>query len=589
VSLEFVVSDCGEAPQVADTPIPISASFGDGTQAYNYLTFELLSGRVGEAYSQSVAAQISGGVPPFRYLLLRRDGLLGVNLSTNGVLSGTPTPASAGDHRLRIQITDSCTTPRKFLIEPTINIVANPGFCTELALPSVVKTDGTVGVSFTQTIVVSGGKTPIDLNLSSGSLPPGLSLAGFTISGTPTAGGSFTFRLTAQDACDIRQSAFQDYRIDITDPDPCPDMNEANGFLPDGFVGTAYSQQLQVTGGVPPLTFALNTGSTLPDGLFIDANGLISGTPTIVTTGQAFSVNVTDSCVPPQVFLGTWSMEIQDGTSCPALSLSGTLPDATAGVDYDVQLNANGRPALTYTKVSGDLPFGLGLSSSGRIQGLTFDTGIYNFDVRVVDSCPAGAQELTRSMSLRVTGPSCANLAIVTFDLVQGFEGTAYSDFINILGGEGTLNFQVISGTLPAGLTLNQFGEIAGTATAAGTFNFTVEVTDSCAVTQVDQQAYQLIINGLGCPGMEIDGGDLPAASAGTPYSFTFEIFGGQGAVALNPYPGSNLPPGLSLDPVTGELSGTPTTAGTYFFDLEAIDECDPPQHAFRSVEMTIN
>jgi hypothetical protein len=48
--------------------------------------------------------------------------------------------------------------------------------------------------------------------------------------------------------------------------------------LPDGTVGVAYSEGIQVSGGTPPYTFAADG---LPTGLTIDpGSGMISGTPT---------------------------------------------------------------------------------------------------------------------------------------------------------------------------------------------------------------------------------------------------------------------------------------------------------------------
>jgi hypothetical protein len=64
--------------------------------------------------------------------------------------------------------------------------------------------------------------------------------------------------------------------------------------LPAGVAGVAYAVTLQATGGVPPYTWSLNTGSTLPAGMTLTSAGILSGTP--ATAGSySFGITVTDS------------------------------------------------------------------------------------------------------------------------------------------------------------------------------------------------------------------------------------------------------------------------------------------------------
>jgi large repetitive protein len=64
--------------------------------------------------------------------------------------------------------------------------------------------------------------------------------------------------------------------------------------LPAGVAGASYTTTLQATGGVPPYTWTVNSGSTLPAGLTLTSAGVLSGTPTSGGS-YSFGITVTDS------------------------------------------------------------------------------------------------------------------------------------------------------------------------------------------------------------------------------------------------------------------------------------------------------
>lgn len=68
--------------------------------------------------------------------------------------------------------------------------------------------------------------------------------------------------------------------------------------------------------------------------------------------------------------------------------------------------------------------------------------------------------------------------------LKGGTTGSTYSETISAQGGTGPYTFSLLSGSLPTGTTLNtSTGVISGTTSAAGTFSFTIGVTDSLGNT----------------------------------------------------------------------------------------------------------
>lgn len=75
------------------------------------------------------------------------------------------------------------------------------GGCPEIAISPATLPDATVGLAYNQTISASGGTAPYTYSVTMGSLPTGLTLNSSTgvLSGTPTAGGTFTFTVTATD------------------------------------------------------------------------------------------------------------------------------------------------------------------------------------------------------------------------------------------------------------------------------------------------------------------------------------------------------------------------------------------------------
>jgi hypothetical protein len=163
---------------------------------------------------------------------------------------------------------------------------------------------------------------------------------------------------------------------------------------------------------------------------------------------------------------------------------------------------------------------------------------------------------------------ACPIITISPAALVAGTAGVAYSQTFTQTGSSGTLTWN-LTGTLPAGLSFTAAtATLVGTPTQTGNFNFTVTVTDNnnCMGTA----NYTLVIN---CPAITVNppGPALPAGEMGMVYSQSFTQTGGVGIIAWS-NPGGGLPGGLSLNPATGVLSGTPTTEGAFTFTIRATD-----------------
>ena len=150
--------------------------------------------------------------------------------------------------------------------------------------------------------------------------------------------------------------------------------------LPGGTVGTAYSQALAASGGTPPYTWALATG-TLPAGLTLSTGGTISGTPSAAGS-STFTVRATDSASQS----ATASLTVT--INAPALTVAtSSLPGGTVGAPYSQALAASGgTPPYTWIAASGALPAGLTFSTGGTISGTPLAAGSFAFSLRVADS-----------------------------------------------------------------------------------------------------------------------------------------------------------------------------------------------------------
>src|SRR4051812_4694482 len=121
-----------------------------------------------------------------------------------------------------------------------------------------------VGVDYSVTLQVKGGQAPYAWLVSSGSLPPGLSLFPLTgvISGRPTAPGTSSFRVIVTDL--LLGTDNQNFTI-VTQAAAAPPTISTTT-LPAGTAGTSYSQTLSATGGTTPYSWSVSAGN-LPPGV----------------------------------------------------------------------------------------------------------------------------------------------------------------------------------------------------------------------------------------------------------------------------------------------------------------------------------
>jgi hypothetical protein len=242
-------------------------------------------------------------------------------------------------------------------------------------------------------------------------------------------------------------------------------------------------------------------------------------------------------------------------------------PDGMVGAFYTHTFQAvNGTSPYGWSIASGSLPPGLSLDSAlGKVSGTPTAAGTYNFVLKVEDSS-SPAQTASAAFSILIEPPG-GTLNITTTSLPDGTIGVAYSETVTALGGIVPYTWSISGGSLPDGLNLNSStGEISGTPTKDGTFDFTVKVADSGTPVQEATKLFTIIIAPL-----EIITTSLSNGNVGTPYNATLQAQGGNLPYTWSISSGS-LPDDLNLNGGTGGISGTPTKDGTFNFTVVVED-----------------
>jgi hypothetical protein len=161
--------------------------------------------------------------------------------------------------------------------------------------------------------------------------------------------------------------------------------------------------------------------------------------------------------------------------------------------------------------------------------------------------------------------PSTSVITITPVTLPAPTFGVAYSQTLTASGGTAPYTWTISSGTPPAGLTLSPAGILSGDSTTAGSYTFTVKVTDSKSSTAT--QTYTLVSSQI-----TIDPPALPTVFIdGNAFSLQMNASGGTAPYTWTVSSGT-LPAWLTLDPTTGTFDGTPTAVGTTIFTVKVTD-----------------
>jgi hypothetical protein len=543
-------------------------------------TTSLPAGTVGVAYTTTSLAA-TGGVSPYTWTLVSAASTFpaGLTLSSAGAISGTPT--AFGTFNFTVQVKDAdnvrSTANLSIKINPAALVV------TTTSLPNgIVNTAG-----YSATLTSTGGAPPITWSWAAqagSTLPGGLILSPTgTISGTPTAAGTFNVSVTATDSSTPALTASKNLSITII-----PQLViSTSSPLPNGITNTAYTGvTLASTGGSGAVVWTLSGGTTLPANLSLNAStGAITGTPTTAGTFN-FTVQAADSGTPQQKVTKSFTITIIQQL---AITTPAALPTGSVTTPYSVTLaSSGGTGAVTWALANGStLPGGLTLTTAGVLAGTPTTANTFNFSITATDS-GVPPQTATVAFTLTIT----PKLAITsTSPLPSGTVGTAYSTTVQTNNGgiaPRTWSWIAQAGSsLPPGLGIAPgTGVISGTPTSAGTFNVTVNVADSSSPPQTASANFTISI---ATAPLSVATTGLPNGVMGQAYTGAMlQSAGGNPPVTWSIVAPSALPTWASLNASSGAITGTPNATGTTTFTVKVTDSSAPVQTATKQLSITV-
>ena len=292
------------------------------------------------------------------------------------------------------------------------------------------------------------------------------------------------------------------------------------------------------------------------------------------TVSSAFTANVSATSVSDS----TISASVAINVVVP-LSISTNLPAGTYTLPYQGTVTAaGGVPPYTIT-LSGTLPSGLTFSS-GVVTGAPTYPGNNggSFSFIATDSATPPNTKQTAVLSIKVNVPT--SLTILTRSLPGGTVGGSYKGYVYLTGGTPPYTYGISAGTFPPGLSLTSSSPIivTGTPTTAGTYNFTLKLTDFAIPPNVATANFSITIQ----PAVTITTTSLPNGTVGMAYATPVQVTGGQ-----PPYSFSETGAPVGINPESGALAGVPDAAGLSIVKLSVTDTNNATGSANLSIDIT--
>ncbi len=436
---------------------------------------------------------------------------------------------------------------------------------------------GIVGIGYTPVpLVAAGGTAPYTWQIRDGALPPGLILTGGSISGTPTAAGTYYFTVVATDAATpITASAYMPTKLIVLPAgvSAAPRVLGPNVLLASGTVGGAYGAGIsaRAAGGTGSYSW---TATGLPSGLAIDsATGVISGT--------ALSAGPTGALTARNV--GEASMLVTVPSSSLAapgyLRMTVSTPTPGGGVSNEAQFQIFG-PQPQVTAVVDSASFTQGTISPGQIVtifGLGLGpTALTLFNPAVpAPQIPNALPAVAPSTSVTVNGTaapvlytSANQVSVVVPYTVTGATADLILSYDGLASQPVTLS---LAATSPGIYTTDASGRGQG---AILNYNATTAdyTLNSTATPASRGQTVVLYVSGMGATTNPVANTLIPASPSVTPSAALAVSIGGQAATVLGAVAPPGSVPGLLQVNVTVPSNASTGSAVPVLVNLGGVD-----------------
>ena len=472
-------------------------------------------------------------------------------------------PQSAGTYNVQYTVTDALGASTSLTVPMHVSNldVATTGGTT-YSLPN-----GTIHTAYSSKFRVLGGTGPYAyVRNVNGELPDGLSAgtpANLTVSGTPLENGNYSPWFLFADGGSNTLTRSENILITGGTSTITISNNGTYGYnLGSHPVGASYSTTFTATGAAS-YTWSLDASSAaLPAGLSLSSGGGLSGTPTAAGT-YTFLIDAAQTGTPSNVGVKSFVITISQITITTT-----SLPFGVVGSSYSATLaSTGGSGAMSWVQTYGfnsQLPPGLTLNSNGTITGTPTSAGLYSVDVQENDGA-GNVAIATYALDVYVTGPPL-NLPNPAFGPYT-IGGNQLQIQLAATGGTPpyhyslTPNATVITGMrvqdgqpLPTAFPSSVTGGFLGVL-GPGSYSTSIRVTDNTGATFDRAISFSVL------PVDITTSGGFPPAILNTAYSFQMTAYGGSGSYVWS---STTLPAGLSINPSTGLISGTPTVTGTF-------------------------
>ncbi len=265
---------------------------------------------------------------------------------------------------------------------------------------------------------------------------------------------------------------------------PLPVPVTISSSLSDAIVNQSYAQPVNASGGASPYSYSVSAGS-LPPGLTLSSNGVITGTP--ITAGDyTFTVKVEDSTTPTKQSV-TKGLSVKVVTAAAGVVISNVAISNITATGATITWTTD-KPSTSQVEYGTSSSFGSSTtidsttktSHSVIVTGLTAGT-TYSYRAK---SSVTGFTAVSSTDTFKTLAAAGATISITTVSLPDGVANQAFSQALQAAGGKTPYTWSKTVSNLPPGLNLATSGTITGTPTTAGTYAFTVKVEDSTTPTK---------------------------------------------------------------------------------------------------------